>query len=285
MADAIEPVAPVPARRRRHPGVVIGVGIIVAVALIAGAADLLAPYPFGRTNLLDTWAPPSTEHLLGTDGLGRDILSRLIQGARTSLVIGVGVTALTLGFGVAYGAVAAWVGGRVDGAMMRLVDIVLAFPEVVLAILVASVLGPGIVTVIVALTLVWWPGVARLARSLVLVIRTEPYIDAARVAGRPALAILLGHVLPNMLAPILVRGSVGIGFIIMAEATLSFLGLGVQEPVPSWGGMIRDGLAVLRSDPHLAWSASALLALTIIGFNVLGDGLRDVLDPRHGERR
>jgi len=161
--------------------------------------------------------------------------------------------------------------------------VTLAFPEVVFAILVASVLGPGMATVIVSLALVWWPGIARLTRSLVLVQKQELFVDAAIVAGASPGEILRRHLLPNIVAPLIVRASVGIGFIIMAEATLSFLGLGLQEPTPSWGSMIRDGLPALRTDPYLAVSGSIVLGLTIIGFNLLGDGLRDVLDPRlHG---
>jgi ABC-type dipeptide/oligopeptide/nickel transport system permease subunit len=179
--------------------------------------------------------------------------------------------------------VAGYAGGWADSVIMRSVDVVLAFPEVVLAILVAAVLGSGLATVIVALSLVWWPGIARLARSLVLVQRQELYVDAAILCGTSRFEILWRHILPNIAAPLLVRASVGVGFIIMAEATLGFLGLGVQEPTPSWGGMIRDGLPALRSDPTLAVSGSLVIGLTIIGFNLLGDGLRDALDPRlHG---
>ena len=163
---------------------------------------------------------------------------------------------------------------------MRGADIVFAFPDLIFAILVAAILGPGKLTVVIALSLVWWPGIARLTRSLVLSMRNEIFVDAAVASGTPSHRILLRHFLPNIVAPIIVRASIGVGFIIMAEATLSFLGIGVQEPEPTWGGMIRDGLGALRTDPHLALFASLGLAVTIIGFNLLGDGLRDVLDPR-----
>ncbi|HUN45877.1 MAG TPA: ABC transporter permease, partial [Stellaceae bacterium] len=232
------------------------------------------------TDLFNTWNPPSPENWLGTDKLGRDILSRLIIGARTSLLVAGAVLAITLVVGVIAGMMAGYVGGRTDAALMRVVDLTLAFPEVVVAILIAAMLGPGVTTVIVTLALVWWPGIARLTRSLVLVLREEPFIDAAIVSATPVPVILWRHILPNILAPLLVRASVGVGFIIMAEATLSFLGLGVQEPLPSWGGMIRDGLPALRSDPYLALFASVALGITIIGLNLLGDGLRDMLDPK-----
>jgi ABC-type dipeptide/oligopeptide/nickel transport system permease subunit len=270
-------------RLLRQRGAMIGGTVVLLVACVALLAPLLAPHPYDATDLLNTFAPPDATNLFGTDKLGRDILSRLIFGARTSLEVGVSVMAITVAIGTALGMVAGYFGGRTDALIMRGVDIMLAFPEVVFAILVAAVLGPGIATVIVALSLVWWPGVARLARSLVIVQREELYVDAAIVAGASPLEILRRHLLPNIIPPLLVRASVGIGFIIMAEATLSFLGLGVQEPTPSWGGMIRDGLPALRSDPYLAISASIVLGVTIIGFNLFGDGLRDALDPRlHG---
>jgi ABC-type dipeptide/oligopeptide/nickel transport system permease subunit len=267
----------------RQKGAVIGGTIVLSVVLTALLAPLLAPHPFDATDLLNTWASPDDVNPLGTDQLGRDILSRLIIGARVSLAVGLSVVTVTLVVGVSVGMVAGYFGGRTDAFFMRAVDIVLAFPEVVLAILVAAVLGPGLLTVIVALSLVWWPGIARLARSLVLVQKQELYVDAAIVCGTPAVKIIWRHILPNIAGALLVRASVGVGFIIMAEATLSFLGLGVQEPVPSWGSMIRDGLPALRTDPMLAISASLVIGLTIIGFNLLGDGLRDALDPRlHG---
>ena len=161
-------------------------------------------------------------------------------------------------------------------------DITFAFPELIVAILVAAMLGPGIPTTVLALALVSWPGIARITRSLVLGLRNELFVDAAIACGTRPATILLRHCLPNIMPALIVRASVGIGFIVMAEATLSFLGIGVQEPLPSWGGMIRDGLSALRSDPHLVLGASAALGISIIGFNLLGDGLRDLLDPRLG---
>ncbi len=270
-------------RALRQRSFVIGGLIVLAVLLVAVFAHFLAPFKFDETDLLNTWSPPDAEHWLGTDRLGRDIASRLIVGAQVSLIVAVSVVAITLVVGVAAGMVAGYAGGLADTLIMRCVDIVLAFPEVVLAILVASVLGPGVATVIIALSLVWWPGIARLTRSLVQVQKQELYVDAAIVSATPPFEILWRHILPNIASALLVRASVGIGFIIMAEATLSFLGLGVQEPTPSWGGMIRDGLPALRSDPTLAVASSVVIGLAIIGFNLLGDGLRDTLDPRlHG---
>ena len=267
----------------RQRGAVIGGIIVFSVMSVAVMAPWIAPLPFDDTDLLNSWGPPDAVNWLGTDKLGRDIASRLIMGARTSLIVAVSVVGITLWIGVTLGMVAGYYGGRVDNAVMRLVDIVLAFPEVVFAILVAAVLGPSLATVIVALSCVWWPGIARLTRSLVLVQKQELYVDAAIVSGTPPAHILRRHLLPNIISPLIVRASGGIGVIIMAEATLSFLGLGVQEPLPSWGRMIHDGLPALRSDPYLAVAGSIVLGVTIIGFNLLGDGLRDALDPKlHG---
>lgn len=267
-------------RLARQRNVVIGGVIVAFVLLVALFAPLIAPLSPDETDLFNTWAPPGDPNRLGTDKLGRDILSRLVTGARTSLLVAGAVLAITLTVGATLGMIAGYVGGRVDAFLMRVVDIMLAFPEVVIAILIASILGPGALTVIVSLALVWWPGITRLTRSFVLVIREELYIDAAIVAGTSTPMIFWRHLLPNIAAPLLVRASVGVGFIIMAEATLSFLGLGIQEPQASWGGMIRDGLPVLRTDPYLAIFGSLALGTTIIGFNLLGDGLRDALDPK-----
>ncbi len=267
----------------RQRSAVIGGVIVLIVLFMAIFAPWLAPHPYDATDLVNVWAPPDAINWLGTDKLGRDIASRLIIGARTSLVVACSVLVITLTIGVSLGMVAGYFGGRTETLIMRTVDVTLAFPEVVFAILVAAMLGPGVPTVIIALALVWWPGIARLARSLVLVQKQELYVDAAILAGASPAHILRVHLLPNIVAPLIVRASVGVGFIIMAEATLSFLGLGVQEPIPSWGGMIRDGLPALRTDPMLACAGSVMLGLTIIGFNLLGDGLRDALDPRlHG---
>ena len=216
----------------RQRNAVIGGAIVLVVLAVAILAPWLAPHPFDATDLVNVWAPPDAVNWIGTDKLGRDIASRLIYGARASLMVALSVVAITLVLGVALGMIAGYFGGRTDGILMRIVDVTLAFPEVVFAILVASVLGPGMATVIVSLALVWWPGIARLTRSLVLVQKQELFVDAAIVAGASPGEILRRHLLPNIVAPLIVRASVGIGFIIMAEATLSFLGLG--SPIASW---------------------------------------------------
>jgi ABC-type dipeptide/oligopeptide/nickel transport system permease subunit len=257
-----------------------GGSLVLLVVLIAVLGPSLAPHPYDAVDMSAVWEEPSALHWLGTDGLGRDVLSRFLVGARVSLVVALSVLAITLLVGVGLGLISGFLGGLLDSAIMRVADLIFAFPELIVAILVASVVGPGKLAVVVSLSLVWWPGIARLTRSLVLSLKAEPFVEAARVSGSGILHVLRAHILPNLAAPLLVRASLGVGFIIMAEATLSFLGLGVQEPEPTWGAMIRDGIDALRTDPHLALAASFGLAVTIVGFNFLGDGLRDRLDPR-----
>ena len=264
--------------RNRHAA--IGVVLVGFVTLLAVLGPWLAPFDYETVDMGAVWAPPDALHLMGADALGRDVLSRFLVGARVSLGVALSVLAITLVIGVTLGVVSGYVGGLVDTIVMRLADIIFAFPELILAILVAAVLGPGKLAVVVSLSLVWWPGIARLTRSLVLSLKSALFVDAAITSGTPTARILLEHIVPNIAAPIAVRASVGVGFIIMAEATLSFLGLGVQEPEPTWGAMIRDGIGALRTDPHLALFASLGLATTVIGFNFLGDGLRDWLDPK-----
>ena len=267
-------------RFSRSKNAVIGAIIVTIVTLAAIFAPFLAPQDPGKVSILFTWEPPGDKYTLGSDALGRDVLSRLVWGARVSLLVAFSVLSITLVIGVTLGMIAAWSRGWPDSLIMRTVDVVFAFPEVIIALLIAAVLGPGTVTVIVALSMVWWPGIARMTRSLVLSLREELFVEAAVACGTPPWKIMWKHFLPNIISPLIVRASIGVGFIIMAEATLSFLGIGVQEPMPTWGGMIRDGLPELRSDPHLALAASASLGITMIGFNLLGDGLRDVLDPK-----
>lgn len=267
-------------RARRERNVMIGGAIISFVAAVALLAPLLAPFPYQNVDILNSLSPPSSEHWLGTDKLGRDILSRIMVGAQVSLLVAGSVLAVTMLVGVLIGMIAGYFGGRPDGVLMRLVDMVLAFPEIVVALLVATAMGPGLMTIIISISLVWWPGIARLTRSLVIVIRNEAYVDAAIVSGTTPAGIFRRHLLPNIAAPLLVRASVGVGYIILAEATLSFLGLGIQEPTPSWGSMIRDGLSLMRTDPYLALFTSFALCATVVGFNLLGDGLRDMLDPK-----
>lgn len=267
-------------RFRRSRNAMAGALIVGVVLIMALIGPYFLPHDPEKVNVLASWRPPGGDHLMGTDALGRDVFGRIILGARVSLQVSVSVLVITLTIGTILGMCAAYFGGWVDTLIMRTVDIIFAFPELIFAILVAAVLGPGKLTVIVALSIVWWPGIARLTRSLVLSLKQEMFIEAAIASGTPAHKIMRRHFLPNIVAPLIVRASIGVGFIIMAEATLSFLGIGIQEPEPTWGAMIRDGLTQLRTDPHLALFASLALGVALIGFNLLGDGMRDILDPR-----
>jgi ABC-type dipeptide/oligopeptide/nickel transport system permease subunit len=271
-------------RFRRNRNSTMGFTIVALVVVAAIFGPLFVPFGPEKVNMLAVWDPPSETHWFGADALGRDVFSRVILGARVSLLVAVSVLAITLTLGTVLGMCAAYFGGWVDTIIMRTVDIIFAFPELIFAILVAAMLGPGKLTVIIALSIVWWPGIARLTRSLVLSLKSELFVEAAIACGTPAHRIMRQHFLPNIIAPLIVRASIGVGFIIMAEATLSFLGIGVQEPAPTWGGMIRDGLSQLRTDPHLALFSSLALGITMIGFNLLGDGLRDILDPKVRDR-
>ena len=225
-----------------HRSAVIGAAIVLLALVAAAGGAWLAPRDWRLTSMAFVWEPPGADFVLGADQLGRDVLSRLIVGARVSLVVAFSVLAIALVVGTAVGMTAAWRGGWFDAVAMRAADLTFAFPELIIAILVAAMMGPGIPTVILSLALVSWPGIARITRSLVLTLRSELFVDAAVACGTSPARILLGHCLPNIVPALIVRASVGVGFVIMAEATLSFLGLCVQEPLPSWGGMIRDGL-------------------------------------------
>ncbi|SFZ84561.1 oligopeptide transport system permease protein [Devosia enhydra] len=278
------PGARIPGRLLRSPSAVIGSVMVVFIVLVAVFAHWLAPHSYTRTDLFMSWSLPDARYLLGGDAVGRDILSRLLVGAQVSLTIAFSVLTIVLIVGTVLGTIAGWHGGWADGLITRATDLTLAFPELIIAIIVAAIMGPGVPAVIVALSLVGWTGIARIVRSLTLSLRNEAFVEAAMAAGTRPAAIIVFHLLPNMVPALVVRATAGIGFIIMEEATLSFLGLGVQEPQPTWGGMIRDGLPALRTEPWMAMAASAALAFTIVGFNLFGDGLRDALDPR-GARR
>lgn len=259
------------------------IGLVVLVVLIGSAAfaPSIAPYDPLVMNLRNAYAAPgSPGHLLGTDNFGRDILSRLIHGARISLYIGIVVVSIAASIGTVLGLMAGYFGGWVDGAVMRAVEIFYAFPFLVLAIAVIAVFGPNIVNVMWVLGLVSWPLYARLVRAQVLALREVEYVEAARAAGMSPWRIMFKHVLPNVLTPILVAATYGIPEAILASAALGFLGMGVQPPTPEWGVMISEGKDFIRRAPFLITWPGIAIATVVLGFNFLGDGLRDALDPR-----
>jgi peptide/nickel transport system permease protein len=272
-------------RLRGSRTAVVGAAIVVALVVVALGADVLAPQSPIASDQSQTFARPSADHPLGTDQLGRDMLSRVIHGSRVSLLVGVSSVILALGIGVPLGLIAGYVGGRVDGLVMRAMDLVLAFPVYLLAIIIMIMFTPtagllGTVKVVGAIAIVRIPIYARLVRGSVLSIKEKEFIEACRALGARDPAIVLRHVLPNCLAPIIVTTTLGIATAIIVEATLSFLGLGTQPPTPSWGWDLKANVAFIQANPWLSLFPGLAIFVTVLGFNLFGDGLRDALDPR-----
>ena len=262
---------------------VAGLGLVVVFLLIALVGPWIVPYPedaTGTVHLDRKLEAPSRAHWFGTDEVGDDVYTRVVLGARLSLQIGLVITLVAAAIGVPLGVVAGYVGGRLGEGIMRITDVFLAVPALVLAVAVVSALGPGIVNAMLAIALVWWPGYVRLVQGKALAISQESYVEAARAVGVGRLRIAFVHLLPNCLSPILVKASMDMGTAILTAASLGFIGLGAQPPFPEWGAMISHGRNYL---PTWWWySAFPGLAIyfTVLGFNLLGDGLRDVLDPK-----
>ncbi len=258
----------------------LSAGFLLMVSAVAVLAPWVAPYSYETQDTMQTLAFPSLEHWMGTDRLGRDLLSRMIYGARVSLFIGVFTTLFALLIGTIYGAISAYIGGKTDNLMMRLVDVVFALPDLLMIILITVLMGRGVAGVFVALSLVSWVTVARLVRGEVLRIKEFPYIQAARALGAGPTRILVREILPNILGILIVTLSFRIPMAILAESTLSFIGLGIAPPFSSWGTLANDGWTAIKFYPHLILFPSLAIFLTILSFNFLGDGLREVLDPR-----
>ncbi|MDR7482887.1 MAG: ABC transporter permease [Armatimonadota bacterium] len=289
----VAPLAPArlePARRsewhrgwrrftRYRPGVA-GLGFLLILLVLAAAPDVFAPYPYQEVFRGMRGAPPSWSHPLGFDHIGRDVLSRIIHGTRVALIVGLLATGIAVAIGVAVGATAGYLGGAVDAVLSRLVDTLMAYPLLVLLITLAAVLGPSLVTVVVIIGLTTWAQYARVVRAEVLSLREREFVLAAQAAGAGVGRIILRHIVPNVLSPVVVIASLGIGGIILLESALSFLGLGAQPPTPSWGGMLADGRAFILTYPQIAIAPGVMISLTVLAFNLVGDGLRDALDPR-----
>jgi peptide/nickel transport system permease protein len=268
-------------RFRRNRLSLIGLAILLAWIAVALLAPAIAPFDPVEVRLDARMAPPGAGHWLGTDFYGRDILSRILHGARYDLLIALFAVGVASGVGAPLGIVAGYVGGRLDDAIMRAMDVIIAFPGLVLAMALASVLGPGLERAILALAVVGVAGYARIARASTLSVREEVYVEAARALGASDLKILARHVFPNVVSPVVVRATLGMGFTVLLAASLSFIGLGAQPPTPEWGAMINEGRNQLITG---RWWVSTFPGLAImslvLGFNLLGDGIRDVLDPR-----
>jgi peptide/nickel transport system permease protein len=267
-------------RMRRNRAAVASAVFLVLLSLAALAAPLLTDHSPSVPDFSRVLQPPSREHLLGTDELGRDLLTRLLYGARVSLALGLVVQTIALVVGTLVGLAAGYFGGIVDMVLMRLVDIMYAFPSFLFAVFMVAFLSPSTLSIILVLAVVGWPFPARLVRGQVLSLREWEMVSAARVVGASDWRIMTRHILPNALGPLIVDFTIGIAGVIMAEAGLSFLGIGIRPPNPTWGGMIAKGRDFIRTDPGLALYPSLILGLTVLAFNFLGDGLRDALDPR-----
>ena len=267
---------------REKPLGTIG-GIIVLIFLLVGIfADLLAPYGFNQSDLPARLSPPSAEHLLGTDNLGRDLLSRVIYGARISMYVGLSVAALSTLLCVIIGGISGFFGGKIDLVIQRLVDTIMCFPGLVIMLTVIAVIGPGLLQVILVLgVLSGIGGRTRVVRSAIIGIKENVYVEAARAIGASNSTIILRHILPNIMAPVIVLFTIEMGSAILLEATLSFLGFGIPPPTPSWGGMLSgSGRRFMLQAPWMALWPGLALAIVVYGMNMLGDGLRDILDPR-----
>jgi len=258
----------------------VGAVIVGTTVLAALLGPFLAPSDPYAQQLALRLSGPAAGHWFGLDELGRDIFSRLLVGARISLMVGLAVVSVSSTLGILIGSIAGYYGGRVDQLISRIMDVLLAFPGILLAIALVAVLGPSLTNVIIALSVIGWVGYARLVRAQVLRIRELEYVQAARALGAKTPRILLRHVIPATLPTVIVQGTLGMAGAIIAEASLSFLGLGVQPPTPSWGTMLDAGRSHLFDAPHLTLFPGLAIALLVLGFNFLGDGLRDRIDPR-----
>ena len=269
-------------RAKRNPLTVIGLFLVAVFLLLAALAPWIAPYP------QDVWAvhpkerfsPPSTQHWFGTDELGRDIFSRVIFGTRISLRIGMIVVVLALAIGVPLGLIAGTFGGLLDEILMRVTDMFLSFPPLLLAMAISATLGASLENAMVAIAIAWWPWYARLIRSEALSIRERDYVEAARAAGATWVRLLFRHVLPNSLAPVIVQASMDFGSVILTSASLSFLGLGAQPPTPEWGLMINIGRSYFLTHWWIVTFPGLAILITVLSFNITGDGLREILDPK-----
>ena len=258
----------------------VGIIIVIFAVFAAVAGPFLCPYDGSAQELARRLEAPSLAHPLGLDELGRDILARLLQGARISLMVGIAVVSVSSAAGMLFGSIAGYFGGRVDDLISRVIDVLMAFPGILLAIALVAVLGPSLVNVVLALSVIGWVGYARLVRGQALRAREFEFVQAARACGASSARIVLRHILPTAIPAVVVQATLGMAGAIIAEAALSFLGLGVQPPTPSWGTMLDAGRAHLFDAPHLTIFPGPAIATLVLGFNFLGDGLRDRVDPK-----
>lgn len=267
-------------RFRKNKLAVVGLAVLALFVIGAIFAKQIAPYSYSAQHLDKTFQNPCREFLLGSDNLGRDILSRIIYGARVSLVIGFASVGVALVVGGILGCIAGFYGGKADTIIMRIMDIMLAIPSVLLAIVIAAVLGNGMFNLILAIGIASVPSNARIVRASILSIRDEEYVEAARLCGCSDLRVVLRHILPNILAPIIVQTTLSLGLAILSASSLSFLGLGVQPPIPEWGSMLAAARGFMRDHGYMVVFPGCAIVLVVLSLNMVGDGLRDALDPR-----
>jgi len=276
-------LAQIALRFQQNPLSIVGLLLILFMLVVAATGPLFIPYPSdvtGAIHIDKRLKPPSRDHYFGTDEVGRDIFSRVVAGSRLSLGVGVIVLVIATGIGVTLGTIAGYFGGRVETLIMRITDVFLTIPGLILAMAISAALGPGIPNVMLAISLVWWPGYCRLMRAVVLSLKEQAFVEAARTVGVRESRVIFRHLLPNAVSPIIVKASMDFGFAVLTTASLGFIGLGAQPPTPDWGKMLADGRRYL---PEAWWYSTfpgLAIFLIVLGFNLLGDGLRDILDPR-----
>jgi ABC-type dipeptide/oligopeptide/nickel transport systems, permease components len=267
-------------RLKRNKLALVGLAIILILIITALFANVIAPYPYAKQNLKETLQFPSSKHILGTDEFGRDLFSRIVYGSRISLEVGfiaVSISVITGGF---IGAMAGYYGGWLDNVLMRIMDILLSIPQILLAISIVAALGPGIVNLMIAVGISSIPQYARIVRASVLSVKDQEFVEAAKAAGSGNIRIIFKHILPNCLAPIIVQSTLGVAVAILTAAGLSFIGLGITPPTPEWGSMLSGGRQYIRDYWYLTLFPGLTIVITILGLNMFGDGLRDALDPK-----
>ncbi|MCH4886839.1 ABC transporter permease [Acidaminobacter sp. JC074] len=267
-------------RLRRNKMAMAGLVILAFLILIAAFAPWIAPYGYDEQNLDKSLMKPNAEHWFGTDLKGRDVMSRMIYGARVSLMVGFLAVSISVVIGGLLGAIAGYFGGRLDNIIMRCMDVLLAIPSILLAISIAASLGPGLVNLMIAVGISSIPGYARLVRASTLSIRNIEYIEASKSVGSSDFSIIIKHVIPNCISPVIVQATLGVAFAILTAASLSFIGLGIKPPQPEWGAMLSSGRTYIRDYSYLTLFPGLAIMVTILALNFLGDGLRDALDPK-----
>ncbi|MDR5659841.1 ABC transporter permease [Serpentinicella sp. ANB-PHB4] len=267
-------------RLKRNKMAMFGLVILIVIILTAIFADFIAPHSYREQNLRNINQPPSAEHILGTDDLGRDVFSRIIYGSRVSLQVGLVAVGISIIAGGSLGAIAGYYGGKLDNIIMRIMDVFLAIPQILLAIAIVSAFGGGLFKVMIAVGISSIPTYARIVRASVITIKEQEFIEAARAIGANDFRIISKHIIPNSMAPIIVQGTLGVAGAILSAAGLSFIGLGIEPPTPEWGAMLSNGRHIIRTAPHVATFPGVAIMITIFSLNLLGDGLRDALDPR-----